>query len=438
MAGSDLQNLFSQAIQHHQTGNLAEAEALYNQILAELPDNANILGNLGLLYKDLGRLPEAEECLSKVLEKDPDNPNNHINLGAVFEEKGDVAKATASYRQALALSPDNPMALNNLGKVLHQQGNTAEALSCLEKATQLAPNYPMALNNLGVVYSAMNEHDKARRSFEQSVQLAPDDSGTLYNLAGVYNILGQKDKAAETYKRVLLLEPGHPSAKHMLAALEGKATDTAPAQYVEETFDKYAHNFDTHLQEKLEYKTPTLLKDMVDEELGGEVTFKRGIDLGCGTGLSGEVFQSRVQHFTGIDLSGKMLAKAEEKGVYETVAKEDITSFLKNGKNQYDLFVAADVFVYLGKMEAVFQAVRENAAPSASFVFSVERMKESEGAGDFVLRNSGRYAHNPAYIEQLALAHGFTILARKESNIRKEQQEWIEGVLFLLQASPEH
>ena len=42
--------LFDQAFAHHQQGRLAEAERLYREILAQNPEDANVIYLLGLLH----------------------------------------------------------------------------------------------------------------------------------------------------------------------------------------------------------------------------------------------------------------------------------------------------------------------------------------------------------------------------------------------------
>ena len=62
---------------------------------------------------------------------------------------------------------------------------------------------------------------------------------------------------------------------------------------------------DRHLTETLGYQTPTHLR-----ALYGDQPIQRMLDLGCGTGLSGQAFADIATHITGVDLSPNMLARA--------------------------------------------------------------------------------------------------------------------------------
>jgi predicted TPR repeat methyltransferase len=181
------------------------------------------------------------------------------------------------------------------------------------------------------------------------------------------------------------------------------------------------------MQENLSYTTPTQLRALADETLSGEKMFQNGLDLGCGTGLSGEAFKDRVKRLTGVDLSPVMLRQAAEKGIYAALHEEELVDFLQHSKEKFDLILAADVFVYLGDLQPLFRQIKIHATPQALFLFSSEATEE-----DFILQASGRYAHSEKYIRNVAQETGFTVVKKRAANIRKEKGEWIRGNLYLL------
>jgi predicted TPR repeat methyltransferase len=78
----------------------------------------------------------------------------------------------------------------------------------------------------------------------------------------------------------------------------------APGDYVAKLFDGYADRFDDHLVNALGYQTPRLLMERVRGALAqghsaassveGPLMFDHAMDLGCGTGLSGEALRPLV------------------------------------------------------------------------------------------------------------------------------------------------
>ncbi|MFC1523672.1 tetratricopeptide repeat protein [Thermodesulfobacteriota bacterium] len=427
-SSADLQTLFSEGFAHHQSGNFPEAERLYRLVLARMPDNVNLLCNLGILYRDMKQPALALTHLQQASAIDPENPMINLNLGAIYEAQNDLSAAVTTYRRALQAAPSDPRILSNLGKALYLQGEQDAALDSLNKAVMLAPDYPPAQNNLGVLLCGLGRAHEAITCFKQSLSVNPEDSDTLYNLAGALNTVGDMTEAESCYRRTLVIDPHHASAHHMLAAVTGTATEKAPIDYVADTFDRYADQFDYQLTEKLGYQVPVLLKEALEQAVGTK-PFRHGLDLGCGTGLSGLAFRDLAEKLTGVDLSAKMLEKAGAKKIYQTLHQADVVTYLTDCRDTFDLFIATDVFVYIGDLVPVFTAIRERAATPACLVFSIERAPQGQ---DYELRASGRYAQSVDYILRLAADFGYTVVVNREQNIRQEQGQWIEGNLFIL------
>lgn len=427
---SEAQQLFAEAVELHRRGALIEAEQRYRGVQVLLPDHPSVLANLALVCRDLGKLAEAEELGRRAVAADPENPGSHLNLGAILESRGEVDAACQSYQAAQQIAPDHPQVLNNLGKILHQLGETTRGQALLERALRLAPDYPAALNNLGVIHSDQGDLAEAERLLEKSAALDPDNVNTLYNLAGISNARKHLDKALQLLEHILRLCPNHQAAAHMRAALSGDTPAMAPPAYVEEVFDKYAPRFDNHLEKTLEYTAPQALAAMVRTHCQTRLPFAALLDLGCGTGLAGVAFRDLALDLRGIDLSARMLALAREKMLYECLVKGDLLDFLARETTAYDAFVAADVLVYLGDPQPLFALLAQRSTPQAIVACSIERAHDRV---DFTLLPSGRYAHNPQALCRCAAAHGFTTLAHRDHNLRKEDGIWLAGDLFLFQ-----
>jgi predicted TPR repeat methyltransferase len=240
---------------------------------------------------------------------------------------------------------------------------------------------------------------------------------------------GKTDEAINSYHRAVELGHHSASANHLLASLTGATTEKAPPQYVIDVFDNYAERFDHSLVKKLEYRVPTMLRQLLDDQLPDpEHLFAKGLDLGCGTGLSGEAFQDRVKQLTGVDLSKKMLARAAKKKIYHGLHQADLADFLDRDETFYDLFIAADVFTYIGELTSLFKGLARRAQPNARLLFSTER----HHGDSYTLHQSGRYGHSAAYIYTLARRHGFEVIQHTQTELRKDKGEWIKGDLYLL------
>ena len=92
------------------------------------------------------------------------------------------------------------------------------------------------------------------------------------------------------------------------------------------------------------------------------------LDLGCGTGLSGEAFRPLVDWMEGVDLSPGMIEQARRKNLYDRLDAGDLTESLDahlRADARFNLIVAADVFVYCADLTLIAALVADVLAPKA-------------------------------------------------------------------------
>jgi predicted TPR repeat methyltransferase len=123
-----------------------------------------------------------------------------------------------------------------------------------------------------------------------------------------------------------------------------------------------------------------------------------------------------------------MLEVARRRQIYDHLACSELIEFLRTQTGDFDLAVAADVFIYIGELSGVFQGVRAALRAGGSFAFSVEVSEEQ----DFVLRPTRRYAHSRAYLRGLAADHGFVLQSIEPHVIRQENGIDVVGDLAVL------
>jgi predicted TPR repeat methyltransferase len=306
----------------------------------------------------------------------------------------------------------------------------ADAEQSYTRALQVKPAFAEALCNRGTLLHRLGRHDAALADYDLALQARP-----AYALAHQYRgntlrALGRNEDAIAAYHQALACgaDAQHlPYIHYMLATLGAEAAPASPPlQYVRELFDQYAGHFDEHLVDQLQYRTPELLVDALRPSLPpGQLDT---LDLGCGTGLCAPLLAPFSASLTGVDLSENMLAQARRRGGYTRLACSDIASFLRQCAQQYDLVVAADVFVYVGELDTVFEGVRAALRPGGVFAFSVEAGQDTGVA----LRESGRYAHGEAYVRTLSTRHGFEIRELSRHAVRQDKGAGIEGYLVVL------
>jgi predicted TPR repeat methyltransferase len=419
------------------TGAHQDARRHLDRCLALKPDDLAAWGNLGNNLRLTERPAEACEAYRRALALAPSDRDIRCYLGDALLAAGRVEEAVETYRELLAQAPDHSRALGHLAGALQQLGRQDEALATAHQAAALHPSDPLLQYNLGCLLQSAGRTEEACRCYELALQLDPHYGKALFNLGMMRQAMGDDAAAADAYRRVLEIRPDHPSAPHMLDALEGRNTAIAPAQHIQEIFDRYADGFEEHLVGKLGYSAPEALRAALDAhpraaDLGGAKPFRRALDMGCGTGLVARQVRDLAEAIDGLDIAPRMAAAARGSGLYDQVFEEDVATFLVSGsecERSYDLALSADVFIYIGDLEPVFAALAKRMPSGGLFCFSVERLEE----GDFKLLATGRYAQSRAYIERLAEAYGFEVRSRTDFTLRHEWSRPIAGLAFLLQ-----
>lgn len=355
----------------------------------------------------------------------------YSNIGNMLKENGKLDDAADSFRQALAIKPDYAEAYGDLGNVFKEQGKLDKAIASYRQALALKPDYAKAYVNLGVVFQEGGLLDEAADNYRRALAIKSDYVAAHFNLGALHMSLGQSEDALCSFRKALAFKPDLAPAAHMIAVIEGNTTQSAPHDFVKNLFNHYANNFENHLINKLEYSIPKVLFQKFNALIVNDWRrISHAMDLGCGTGLNGKLFSEIADRLSGVDLSDKMLEIASKKNVYNNLHLADIVTFLNESTDLYDLFLATDVFVYVGGLEGIFTAVKDRSMPGAYFAFSTEEWADGTG---FVLQKSARYAHSRNYIRSLCNHFGFRVALCETVNLRKDQNIWIPGSIFILQ-----
>ena len=409
-------------------GRLKEAEESYRHAINIKPDFAESYSSLGITLGELGRLEEAEASCRKAIELKPHLDHAHNNLGIILRNLRKLEEAEASFRQAITLNPNLVVAYNNLGNSQKNGGKLKEAELSYGKAIELKPDYAEAFNNLGAALQEQDKLDEAELNYKHAIELKPDYDEAFKNLGGLLHRLNRYEEAEVSYTKAIELKPDNEDTSHLLAALKGEITKSAPKVYVENLFNNYADKFDKSLVDQLEYDAPKLVSKLISNNYNNK-SLGSILDLGCGTGLVGEEIGHFCDYIEGIDLSGLMIDIAAKKNVYDKLSRVDILDYLNSKKLDFDYFIFTDVFVYLGDLTDVFRLINSRNKSSGKLVFTTE---DTDKKGYF-LEKSGRFSHSKSYIEELCKEFNYRILNFEKFKLRKHGNKYIQGGLYILE-----
>jgi predicted TPR repeat methyltransferase len=408
----------------------AAAADIYGSILEVAPDHADALHFSGVLAHQQARSEEAVDLIEQSLELEPERADWHNNLGIVLQDRLRLDEAIAAYRRAIELDPTHANAHSNLGVVLRAKGETAEAEAAYRAAIRIDPEHADAYHNLGVLLNAQKRPREAVLCFSKVITLRPRHPEARRLLGLAHCTLGEADQAVKIYEEWLKEDPENPIALHMLAACSGRdVPERASDTFIEETFDSFADSFDSRLA-KLLYRAPTLIAEMLRRSDGNPSKRLDVLDVGCGTGLCGPLVAPYARRLVGVDLSGRMLARARERNVYDELITAELTAYLGGCDETYDLIVSADTLVYFGPLEAVVAASEQALRPDGRLIFTVEELAGDDRDAGYSIGMSGRYRHSSEYLEHVLADAGLQSEV-VPAELRLEGGEPVAGLVVL-------
>ena len=383
--------------------------------------------------------------------------------GNAHFEAGRLQAALVDFDAALALAPGRPSLLANRGATLCRLARWDEALPVLQSVAQADPGHADAWGALGLAQQALCQWTAAVESLSRARALGLQDGALCLALADCQMRLQRPDAALAALDQALaadatlaeawslrgnlmreagrlteaadafdqaLVHGGHPELNRFYLAsvrLGEPVPPHPPRAYVESLFDDYAPDFQHHLLKDLKYQAhSTLLAPLLAEGRHWSLA----LDLGCGSGLCGQLLAPVCDAVDGVDVSRVMVEQASASGHYRRVDHAELLPFLTSGNELADLIVAADVFIYVGALDAVVPAAVRRLAAGGVLAFSVE---QADPGHDLQLRPSLRYAHGRAAIERLALACGLIVQALWAAPIREDQLRPVMGWYVVLQ-----
>lgn len=432
-----------------------------NSVIKEYPKSALLMALQGNAYADLGNSIEAIRFLNKSIEIDENYVDAYYNLAHIFQSLDKNQEAIDCYNKTIEIRPNYFAAYNNLGNIYREQRDFEASLDCFKKAIEINPKYADSYNNMGNALTEMGELNAAVDSFKTALEIKPQFAeayfnmgkayqdhekysdaincywGALkinnqyadahYNLGMIYRELGDFEKAIAQCRTAFSIDPtNYSEAEHLVSAMLGETTKAAPRKYVEGLFDTFAESFDDMLVNKLEYNTAKIAEILKLNIPDNDIT--KILDMGCGTGLLAPYLKTYCDHLIGIDVSQKMLKKAEVGNHYTNLIHSDIVDYIRKTKDKFDLFIAADVLVYIGDLDLLFKLIKQSNSSGGWLAFSTEHIETST----YELRSSGRYAHSKSYIDSLCEKYGYAIKDFAVENLRKEKGEFLSGGFYLL------
>ena len=471
-------SLFNQARHAFADGDLERAKATCAQVLQQQSNHPQALHLLGAIALHDNQSDVAAEYLRQTLTLQPENAAAHCDFATSLQEIGQPEAAIRHYRLALALDPNlqlaqeklhelraaqgsadpaaipvdpayvsdlralahraavandlprtirlceqlldvdaqQPDLLARLGDLYVQTGNARSAIDVLMSAVALGHRSAGAHHNLAKALRKRLLIHEALDAARAGAALDPNDLDLQWTVTQLISEAHQRDSEIATLRAALAAHPDSDDLKFQLALLTDDVDlSTFPVSRAAMLFDHYADKFESHLVNHLKYRGHEQIFDAV---VAAGITPPLDIlDLGCGTGLCGVKFKPLARFLRGVDVSPAMMEQARARGIYDDLEVTDLATVLQRERERYDLILAADVFEYVGNLEATFAGAATALRTGGLFAFTVER---TDRAGLVFNRRTTSFRHSLGYIQGLAAKFGMREISAQDFAMRQE------------------
>jgi len=228
-AARALQTTLALALKRFQERRYGEAEALYKQVLAQAPADADALNMLGLVMAEAGNPLQAIKYIDQAIHFAPQRAAYHTNRGEILRRWGLIDEGLEACARAVELDPQSAEARNNLGLALLGKGAHAEALPHIRAAIALRPQMPQAYFNLGRALKGVGKWDEAAAALRTAVTQAPEYAEAWYELATTEERRGDTAAGIVAGERAVSIRPAFPEAWVALGDAHTSLADEATA-----------------------------------------------------------------------------------------------------------------------------------------------------------------------------------------------------------------
>ena len=182
------------------SGRTAEAQPIFDRLLAEHADWPELNVLLGQAAAQEGDFDAAVEHLERAIELRPDVVEAQATLGNIYLRQGRLAEAGAALRAELAAHPADHRSRYVLATVLELDNQPQAALREVELVLAAEPDFADAGYLRGKILLEDGRVEEAAAQLLAAAELAPEDPNIRNQLGQAYRKLGDREKAREQFE----------------------------------------------------------------------------------------------------------------------------------------------------------------------------------------------------------------------------------------------
>ncbi|MDX1407636.1 MAG: tetratricopeptide repeat protein [Saprospiraceae bacterium] len=226
----NLQKLFIEANREKLLGAYEDAASLYQEVLAQDPDNDAAAYELSRVYESMGKLQEALDYIESAIKIDGQNTWYRMMKGDILERMEEYGGAIEVYRHLTELNPKEHYYFQHLVELYLNTNQPETALATLDEFERHAGVLPDIIRTKVDILDSLQRPADAVNEIEKLVQVYTGNLEYLHLMASYCIQAGFDDRARTYYQRILEIDPN--DARANIAGADDLKKQGADAQYL--------------------------------------------------------------------------------------------------------------------------------------------------------------------------------------------------------------
>ncbi|MCL5744855.1 MAG: tetratricopeptide repeat protein [Acidobacteria bacterium] len=201
------------------SGDLAKARESVNAAIADSPNSAEPLLQLGSIELADKNYKKAEAVFAKLYQADNRNLRALFGLSDAYSAQGQTEKAIQMLKAELGKQPANAGLRTALANTEVRAGKLDAAIADYQTLLGAHPKSADTYMRISEVYRRKGDSKSAIDNMRKAKGLRPNDAATCVSLAVLLDEAGQQAEAKPLYEQALRIQPDNPIALNNLAYL---------------------------------------------------------------------------------------------------------------------------------------------------------------------------------------------------------------------------
>lgn len=210
-------------------------ERIYRQKLAQAPNEAATLTNLGAILQKQNKYDEALQLYTQAGQLDPQNVTTRLNIGTLYQQKKSYDAAIAAYESILFSYPDHKEANLYKAQCLQALGQNEKALEGFNKVLSLDPTNQMAKGQIFDTLKTTMTPAQMMAYFNKNAAMDKSVADDMYDYAIELHKQKKFDDAISYYKEILKIKTDNPEVYINLAIAYKQKNDLLQAKQILQT-----------------------------------------------------------------------------------------------------------------------------------------------------------------------------------------------------------